>query len=507
MGLIGFLIIYNDTFVTERYMKRIKNIFGVLIGTMLLSSCSSELLNINEDGPVTRSILPSEKFGEEMILGAHKCNEIVKLQDAVDYGISNFEVDIHVSRDSGTPVLMIGHELETSTGQTFEAYMDDLLAMKPDFNFLWLDFKDLSTDENEAIIRETLYRLDSKYNIKHRVLVESRYITHLTSFANDGWHVSFYSTWSSLVGKTAAQQKEICDGWLQSMQENNVDGISFDSDVCEAMKTNFANAQVNNRPVKQYAWNYRIYFNEPNIQEKLKQYSHLAVIIIGFPNEEIPKLVMDIQFAENGIATNMGNPISSLPAVQRTTNAIETRWNTLYGKYEALFDGTNFYYVPYGKNDAVGNAMKGMFSMEILFSPTGGVNQFSSMESGGLGYEITSDNKLAFYYRANNKWVLPNNNFQTPIQLGQDVYYHAVVTYNKTTAKMYLNGNKVKEVKVSGTFNFPKKDVAPDYLMGIGGDYRDSATPSIQNTFIGKIVYAKLYKGVLSDSDIKGVNY
>ena len=180
----------------------------MLLGTMLLSSCSSDLLNVNEDSPVTRSALTLNQFGEEMILGAHKCNDIVKLQDAIDYGISNFEVDIHVSRDSGAPVLMIGHELETSTGQTFEEYMDDLLAMKPDINFLWLDFKDLSTDENEAIIRETLYRLDSKYSIKHRVLVESRYITHLTSFANDGWHVSYYSTWSSLVGKQQHNRKK-----------------------------------------------------------------------------------------------------------------------------------------------------------------------------------------------------------------------------------------------------------------------------------------------------------
>lgn len=182
-------------------MKKLKMLFGLLLGTMILTSCSSDLLNTNVDGPMTRSLLSTDDFGQTMILGAHKCNDVVKLQDAVDYGISNFEVDIHVSRESGIPVLMIGHELETSTGQTFEEYMDDLLVMKPDFNFLWLDFKDLSTDENEAIIRETLYRLDSKYNIKHRVLVESRYITHLTSFANDGWHVSFYSTWSSLVGK------------------------------------------------------------------------------------------------------------------------------------------------------------------------------------------------------------------------------------------------------------------------------------------------------------------
>ena len=61
-------------------------------------------------------------------------------------------------------------------------------------------------------------------------------------------------------------------------------------------------------------------------------------------------------------------------------------------------------------------------------------------------------------------------------------------------------------MKVSGSFNFPQKNQAPDYLMGIGGDYRDVVIPSIQNSFIGKIVYARLYKGVLSESDVKKMN-
>lgn len=62
----------------------------------------------------------------------------------------------------------------------------------------------------------------------------------------------------------------------------------------------------------------------------------MTVLIIGFPNEEIPKLIMDVQFADKGIATNMNEEISSLPVVEGTTNAIETRWNSSYEKYEAV---------------------------------------------------------------------------------------------------------------------------------------------------------------------------
>lgn len=38
----------------------------------------------------------------------------------------------------------------------------------------------------------------------------------------------------------------------------------------------------------------------------------------------------------------MNEEISSLPIVEGTTNAIETRWNSSYEKYEAVFDGSNF---------------------------------------------------------------------------------------------------------------------------------------------------------------------
>ncbi|MFT4224735.1 LamG-like jellyroll fold domain-containing protein [Dysgonomonas sp.] len=469
---------------------------------LFLFSCSSDLSDIDPEKQGDAIALKSTESDQAMILAAHKCNEISKLSDAIDYGIESYEVDIHVDVTTGVPRLMIGHELETTTGQTFVEYMDDLMEMNPNFKFLWLDFKDLNSDENESIIRNTLSELDSRYDIKQRVLVESRYIEHLTSFANDGWNVSFYSTWSSLEGKTTEQQKIICEGWLESMQNNNVDGISFDARVYQAIKNNFENKAVGDKIVKQYAWNYYLKYTTADLQNQLQKYSHLSVLLISFPVEEIPKLIIDVQFAENGVATNQGRPLNSLPSRAGSINVIETQFNAVYNKYEAIFDGTNFFYIPYSKEDEIGSVIKDRFTMELLFAPTGGVNPFSSMESGGLGYELTTDGYLAFYYNANNSWVLPANNFKTSVQMGGNAYYHVFVTYDKSTFKMYVNGVKVKEKNVSGQFTYPKKVQAPDYLFGIGGDYRDSPTISIQNPFIGKILHAKLYRSALSDSDI-----
>lgn len=466
---------------------------------LFLFSCSSDLtdtgLKRQKDEMITRS-------NSSMILAAHKCNEMSKLKDAIDYGIKSYEVDIHVDRRSGSPLLMIGHELETTTGQTFIEYMNNLMNINPDFDFLWLDFKDLNSDENERIIQNTLLELDSKYDIKQRVLIESRYIKHLTSFANDGWKVSFYSPWSSLEGKTADQQKDICKGWLESMQENNVDGISFDARVYQVINNNFANKSIGDRIIKQYAWNYFLKYTTTDLEEKLMEYKNLSVLLISFPVEEIPKLIIDVQFSENGVASNQGQTLNSLSPQTNGINAIKTQFNTTYNKYEAIFDGTNFYYIPYSKEDAIGSVIKDRFTMELLFAPKGGINPFSSMERGGLGYELTKDGYLEFYYNIKNNWALPGNDFRTAIKMEGDIYYHVFVSYNKSTFKMYVNGVKVKEKKLSGQFTYPKKTQAEKYLFGIGGDYRDSPTISVQNPFIGKILYAKLYRGALSESEI-----
>ena len=84
---------------------------------------------------------------------------------------------------------------------------------------------------------------------------------------------------------------------------------------------------------------------------------------------------MNVNF-DKGFATNMGEEISSLPIGTNGANEITVQWNSILHKYEAIFDGTNFYYIPYEQNDLVGEAMKNMFSMVILFSPDDGVNPF-----------------------------------------------------------------------------------------------------------------------------------
>ena len=53
-------------------MKKLKMLFGLLLGTMILTSCSSDLLNTNVDGPMTRSLLSTDDLGQTMILLSYR---------------------------------------------------------------------------------------------------------------------------------------------------------------------------------------------------------------------------------------------------------------------------------------------------------------------------------------------------------------------------------------------------------------------------------------------------
>ncbi len=444
--------------------------------------------------------LPSTRWGSQgLIWATHRTNDIPKLNAAIEAGIQNYEVDIHVQTVGGNLTLMIGHEIATQTGQTFMDYMADLYYLNPDFNFLWLDLKDLSNPANEALIISELNTLDGMYGIKNRVLVESQYIQHLEALADDGWKVSFYSNWGALSGKTTTQQQAICQDWLNQMQTYNVDGISFQSDVYAPIRDFFAGKTVNGRPVQQYSWDLGMSYTTSDLANKMMQkWSHASVVLINYSGSSpLEKTVMDIEFAAGGAAANMGQAIQSGPGA-----AIQTQYNSTYEQYEAVFTGSNFLYVPYTQNDAIGRAIKGKFTMELLFSPEGGMNPLSSMESGGLGYEL-NNGQLEFWYHSGSGYVLPSGgSFRTPVQVGTNAYYHVFVTYDGSRFCMYVDGTKVKEYNYSGSFGFPRQNNASELRFGIGADYFDNAGTPFQNAFSGKIVRARIYNYALSGDQV-----
>lgn len=215
-------------------------------------------------------------------VSAHRANDLLKVDEIINEGINSLEVDIYVGTKGGQPTCLIGHEAGTATGQTLEQYFANLNQKLPSFTSLWLDCKDLNSTANEALFLSTLKKMDSLYNIKNRVLIESMYPQHLTGFKQLGWTVSYYCNWNDLSGKTPAQQQVIMDEMYNKLTTYGVDGISYDIYADNPMKSYFSTKTIGGEQVKMYAWALSRYYGEADLATKLAGYGHLDILLITF---------------------------------------------------------------------------------------------------------------------------------------------------------------------------------------------------------------------------------
>lgn len=225
-----------------------------------------------------------EQLDGRPILAAHRCNATLKLDEATLEGINNYEVDIHIEYKDGDPFLMIGHELESSTGQSLTDYIGYLVEKNPNFKFLWMDFKDLDSDDNEKDALKILARLDRMYNIKKRVLIEGQNPQFLTRFTEEGWRTSYYIPWQEFENNSDTHQKEVAEKIMDEMSIYNISGISYDATVHQTIEKYFLNEKINNKKIRLHTWDLSITFGDPKFSHKISKYSNTCVTLFTFPS-------------------------------------------------------------------------------------------------------------------------------------------------------------------------------------------------------------------------------
>jgi len=253
--------------------------------TSLFLGCQKDIAKTEESSPKKMSKVNTTLAGPTFV-SAHRANDLIKVDEIINEGVKSLEVDIYVANKNGQPTCLIGHEAGTATGQTLEQYFANLNNKLPDFTSLWLDCKDLNSATNEQLFLKTLKKMDSLYSIKNRVLIESMYPQHLTGFKQLGWKVSYYCNWSDLNGKTPAQQQVVMDEMYSKLNTYDVDGISYDASVDNAMKSYFPTKTVGGERVKMYAWALSRYYGETDLASKLATYAHLDILLITFYSPE-----------------------------------------------------------------------------------------------------------------------------------------------------------------------------------------------------------------------------
>lgn len=210
--------------------------------------------------------------------------------------------------------------------------------------------------------------------------------------------------------------------------------------------------------------------------------------------------LLDVVFYNDGTATDRS---AGRRTVQRHSGSgLMTYYNDSYGRYVARFNhdpGSNpvagYYKVDYAADAAFREALADGHTLEalVMFDAEADgsreIKPFSSMQSGGTGFLITTRDrgtKLTFLPNlAPDGWRWTCSDV-TP---ARGTYYHLVGVYDPEAAKsrIYVNGELQSEINVWGTFQLP---ASGSNWFCIGGD---ASSGGAESAWRGDIVLARIY--------------
>lgn len=114
------------------------------------------------------------------------CDSIASAREAVDEGFAGVEVNITPTENG----IMIGHYPELTLNMTLDEWLSQIPEGK--IKKFWFDTK-MSKPENVEQAFLELQRLDKKYGLKDRVLLESSLVgDDMKRFSDAGWNTAYY---------------------------------------------------------------------------------------------------------------------------------------------------------------------------------------------------------------------------------------------------------------------------------------------------------------------------
>ncbi len=235
--------------------------------------------------------------------------------------------------------------------------------------------------------------------------------------------------------------------------------------------------------------------SEPIESEEFEQGEYKPAEGTEVPTADLFELYVD----EQGVGYDH-SPMSN--KVITSGNAPVPFYDSDYKLTGAKFNGnrSQYYEVDFSDNEKIKTALTSSFTMESFFVcsnlDVGEQTPFSTQQSGGAGYWITSGGVLHMYIgHGNRQWydLVSTKNLQP------GKYYHAVATYDGATLKLYLNGYLAGELAIEDDINLPVE--GSQYLVA-GGDVSDNPLNVCDAPLNGNLMTARLYSRPISRDEV-----
>lgn len=220
-------------------------------------------------------------FAGPPLLGAHRCNSLFKVRQVQRHGIRSFEVDLFYLTSEEGDDLYVGHDLNAlAGGLNLREYLEWL---GPEYDFLWLDVKNLNPDNADEIFA-LLFRLDKQYSLRARALIEGMFPAALAPFARSGWKTSLFLTTDELSALASAKDPEKTGGYFSHVVRMvgtcGIEGVSYDLRYDYLIRD--ALVPVMPEGCVYRSWRHSWKYTDRDLRSKAARYPHLSRLLVSF---------------------------------------------------------------------------------------------------------------------------------------------------------------------------------------------------------------------------------
>ena len=183
-------------------------------------------------------------------IAIHRVDGIQKLKQVIYDGYRDIEVDVNYISNNNT--IAVGHDMSNNY-ISFEKFIKRYINK---IDFIWIDFKNINKDNIDKVI-SIFKKLDSRYNLKDRVIIESHSAYAINRLKEDGWRNSLYLPVFSIKKALKEHNKNrlynLAQNIIKEIKSYKIDAISFESAIYQPFVKQYIEPFVS-KELKFYSW-------------------------------------------------------------------------------------------------------------------------------------------------------------------------------------------------------------------------------------------------------------
>jgi hypothetical protein len=231
--------------------------------------------------PQRLNVSEMASIGQSSRVIPHRVDGIGKLKRIIYEGSTGFEIDMIFQKDS----FQVGHDEGTLSGLNLTRYLE--IANANRITKMWFDTKNLN-EKNAVLFKKELDRLDILYNLKSKIILESKTKSIVfSSFSKEGYHTSYYLP-TQIRDLPEHVLHETAEMLAAQLERQAVRAVSFNVSLYPFVKEYLE--KLISPEICYHMWDLSKSFNKPDLKKSLmsESYFHdkrIKTILIPFETD------------------------------------------------------------------------------------------------------------------------------------------------------------------------------------------------------------------------------